>query len=118
MKGSVTKYAIKGSSRPRWRYRVDACGDASGRRIQAGAGGFMKERRRSPWGEGRAHRTDQGGHRGASRDASAGSRGEDRKPVGYVNGSKGMLVHTCQAKTLERYRSPRRLKLVQKRRPT
>jgi integrase len=43
MKGSVTKYAIAGSSRPRWRYRIDAGTDETGRRIQEGRGGFAKE---------------------------------------------------------------------------
>ncbi len=43
MRGSVTKYVIKGSSRPRWRYRIDAGRDANGRRIQEGGGGFAKE---------------------------------------------------------------------------
>jgi integrase len=42
MKGSVTKYAIKGSSRPRWRYRIDT-GRDDVHRIQKGAGGFIKE---------------------------------------------------------------------------
>jgi integrase len=43
MKGSVTKYTIVGSKRPRWRYRIDAGKDASGRRLQEGGGGFQKE---------------------------------------------------------------------------
>jgi len=43
MKGSVTKYTIKGSSRPRWRYRIDASKDEQGNRIQEGRGGFAKE---------------------------------------------------------------------------
>ncbi len=43
MKGSVTKYKVKGTSRPRWRYRIDAGKDDVGRRLQEGRGGFTKE---------------------------------------------------------------------------
>lgn len=43
MRGSVTKYSIKGSSRPRWRYRLDSGKDEQGQRIQEGGGGFLKE---------------------------------------------------------------------------
>jgi integrase len=43
MKGSVTKYTVKGTSRPRWRYRIDAAKDAQEHRIQEGRGGFAKE---------------------------------------------------------------------------
>jgi len=44
MKGSVTKYAVKSSSRPRWRYRIAAGKDEEGKRIQQGQGVFSKER--------------------------------------------------------------------------
>src|SRR5580700_2066885 len=43
MKGSVTKYTIKGSSRPRWRRRIDAGKDEKGHRLQPRLGGFKKE---------------------------------------------------------------------------
>jgi len=44
MKGSVTKYAIKGSSRPRWRYRLYLGKDASGKKLwDGGKGGFKTE---------------------------------------------------------------------------
>jgi Arm DNA-binding domain len=43
MRGSVTKYTVKGSSRPRWRYRIEASKDKHGNRVQEGRGGFAKE---------------------------------------------------------------------------
>jgi len=43
MKGSVTKYRIKASSRPRWRFRVCVGKDGGGRYLYEGRGGFIKE---------------------------------------------------------------------------
>jgi integrase len=43
MKGSVTKYSIKGSSRPRWRFRVYAGKNETGTKVFQGKGGFAKE---------------------------------------------------------------------------
>jgi len=43
MKGSVTKYVVKGSSRPRWRFRVYAGKDEAGKKLYEGNGGFLKE---------------------------------------------------------------------------
>lgn len=41
MKGSVSKYSVKGSSRARWRYRVEA--GKGKERVREGKGGFLKE---------------------------------------------------------------------------
>ena len=43
LKGSITKYLVKGSSRPKWRFRLFAGLDAGGKQIRIGAGGFAKE---------------------------------------------------------------------------
>lgn len=43
MKGSTTKYAVKNSSKPKWRYRVYVGKDAAGKNIYEGAAGFAKE---------------------------------------------------------------------------
>jgi integrase len=43
MKGSVTKYIVHGSSRPKWRYRLRLGNDENGRSIREGRGGFAKE---------------------------------------------------------------------------
>jgi integrase len=43
MKGSVTKYTVKGSSRPRWRFRICVGKDDQGRYLYEGLGGFAKE---------------------------------------------------------------------------
>jgi integrase len=43
MTGSVTKYTVSGSSRPKWRYRLRLGKDESGRDLRDGAGGFTKE---------------------------------------------------------------------------
>jgi len=102
MKGSVTKYVIKGSSRPRWRYRIDAGRDPFGRRIQEGAGGFTKE------GEAReamkAHMERIGARATAPIEALPSAPPE--KTVGQWLGEwlDSYAVHTCQPKTVERYR--------------
>jgi len=43
VKGSVTKYSVTGSSRPKWRYRLFLGRDENGAQLRAGAGGFAKE---------------------------------------------------------------------------
>jgi integrase len=43
MKGSVTKYVVTGSSRPRWRYRISVGRDENGRRLYETRAGFAKE---------------------------------------------------------------------------
>lgn len=43
MKGSVTKYQVKGSSRPKWRYRVYLGKNERGKKRYEGQGGFDKQ---------------------------------------------------------------------------
>jgi len=43
MKGSVTKYAVSGSSRPKWRYRLRIGRNEHGHEIREGKGGYAKE---------------------------------------------------------------------------
>lgn len=43
MKGSITKYTVSGSSRPKWRYRLFIGLDTSGKQIRDGAAGYAKE---------------------------------------------------------------------------
>ena len=43
MNGSISKYKVTGSSRPRWRYRIEVGTDADGKRIQQGKGGFKTQ---------------------------------------------------------------------------
>ena len=99
MKGSVTKYTVKGSSRPRWRYRIDAGKDAQGHRIQEGRGGFAKE------GEAR---TEMQRHmqeiQGRSAAAPAPPRHEKTLADWLQTWLDTYAVDHCQPKTLERYR--------------
>jgi len=102
MKGSVTKYVIKGSSRPRWRYRIDTGSNPFGRRIQEGAGGYTKE--------GEAREAMKAHMERISSLAAAPSAplspAPPEKTVGKWLGEwlDSYAVHTCQPKTLERYR--------------
>lgn len=43
MKGSVTKYAVKGTSRPKWRYRIYTGKNDDGKKIYEGRGGYDKQ---------------------------------------------------------------------------
>lgn len=43
MKGSVTKYHVLGSTRPKWRYRIYTGKDDAGKHIYVGKGGFDKQ---------------------------------------------------------------------------
>ena len=98
MKGSVTKYTVKGSSRPRWRYRIDAGSDQR-HRIQEGRGGFAKE------GEAR---TEMQRHmqeiQGRSAAAPAPPRHEKTLADWLQTWLDTYAVDHCQPKTLDRYR--------------
>jgi integrase len=97
MKGSVTKYNIKNSSRPRWRYRIYLGKDALGKKLYDSSGaGFRKE----------ADAVDA--MRSRMREIEAERTG---KPAPKI--SLGEWLQTwldtygrdrCQPKTLERYR--------------
>jgi integrase len=95
MDGSITKYAVKGSSKPRWRYRIYLGKDERGRKLYDGRGGFEKQgdaaddmRRR--WHELRAER---------------GKAPAQEKTLGewIRTWLDTYAVDRCQPKTLERY---------------
>jgi len=91
MKGSITKYTVKGSSRPKWRYRIRLGKDESGNRLREGRGGFAKE--------------------GEAREAMDKRIQEIKeRPPEITLGQwvekwiETYAVQRCQPKTLERYR--------------
>ncbi len=96
MEGSITKYAVKASSKPRWRYRIYLGKDEGGRKLYDGRGGFEKQcdaaddmRRR--WDELRAEK---------------GKAPAQQKTLGewVQTWLDTYAVDRCQPKTLERYR--------------
>jgi integrase len=98
VKGSVTKYTVNGSSRPRWRYRIDA-GKDQGHRIQQGRGGFAKE------GEARIKmQRHMQEIQGRSAAAPAAPRHEKTLADWLQIWLDTYAVDHCQPKTLERYR--------------
>lgn len=101
MKGSVTKYTVKGSSRPKWRYRLRLGKDESGNRLREGRGGFAKE------GEAREAMDKRIGEIKARRNAPPE---QPPKPAEITLGQwlekwlETYATQRCQPKTLERYR--------------
>jgi|SRR5579862_3928472 len=99
MKGSITKYTVKGSSRPKWRYRLRIGRDEAGKELREGRGGFAKE----------------AGARDAMRDRieeiirQRNTPQEEPKPAEMTlrewlaHWLDTYAVQTCQPKTLERY---------------
>jgi integrase len=104
MKGSVTKYSITNSSRPRWRYRIDAGKDEQGHRLQPGKGGFRKEAEAE---EAMRKHMDE---IVLARETAAGQRHNlpVKAPPTLAEWLRTYLdtygVERCQPKTLERYR--------------
>ena len=99
MQGSVTKYNIKGSSRPRWRFRIYTGKDSAGRKLYEGNGGFGKE------GEAQTAmkcRMDEI----AVRNAPATPAPPPQKALGdwVQQWLDTYALDRCQPKTLERYR--------------
>jgi hypothetical protein len=96
MTGSITKYIIKGSRRPRWRFRIYTGKDDAGRKIYEGRGGFAKEG---------VARKDMN-----SRMAEIGSRADPAPAPQRTLGDwlqqwlDTYALDRCQPKTLERYR--------------
>ena len=96
MKGSITKYTIRGSSRPRWRFRIYAGKDETGRKLYEGRGGFAKE------GEARTEMQramEEIGQRNTPAPAPKKTLGE-----WVQEWLDTYAVDRCQPKTLERYR--------------
>jgi hypothetical protein len=99
MKGSITKYTIQGSSRPKWRYRLRVGTDDDGKELREGRGGFAKE----------------AGARDAMRDRideiirqrntpeEAPKPPETTLPEWLPHWINTYAVQNCQPKTIERY---------------
>jgi integrase len=107
MRGSITKYTIKGSSRPRWRFRIYIGKDDAGKKLyDAGAGtaGFLKE------GDARKEmrkRMDEIATRNSALPVPEKTLGE------WLHQWLDTYAHDhCQPKTLERYRQLARYVLV------
>jgi integrase len=96
MRGSVTKYAIKGSSRPRWRFRVYTGKDQNGQKLYEGLGGFEKQ---SEAQSAMAQRISEIAARGTPVPAKAKLLG-----AWVQEWLDTYAVNRCQPKTLERYR--------------
>lgn len=100
MKGSVTKYTVKGSSRPRWRFRICVGKDDQGRYLYEGLGGFAK----------------QGDCENSMREYIDAFNSRSTAPVTPLQSPEILFgewlgkwldhyaIHTCQPKTMERYR--------------
>jgi integrase len=100
MKGSITKYTVKGSSRPRWRFRICVGRDDQERYLYEGLGGFAKE----------------GDCRTSMREFIDAFNARSRAPAvpppppeilfgEWLNKwLDHYAIHTCQPKTMERYR--------------
>lgn len=103
MKGSVTKYTVKGSSRPRWRYRLRLGKDEGGKELRDGRGGFAKE------GEALAAMRDRIKEILEQRNAPPETATQPAKPADPTLGEwlsrwiATYAVHRCQPKTIERY---------------
>jgi len=96
MKGSITKYTIKGCSRPRWRFRIYTGKDDAGRRLYEGRGGFAKE------GDAR---TDMQGRMEEIATRTAAAPVPHRTLGDWVRQwLDTYALDRCQPKTLERYR--------------
>ncbi len=104
MKGSVTKYAVKGSSRPKWRYRLRLGKDASGKELREGRGGFAKE------SEALDAMRDRTKEIIEQRNAPQVATQPEPKPAEVALGEwlsrwiATYAVHSCQPKTIERYK--------------
>jgi len=95
MKGSVTKYNVKGSSRPKWRFRLCVGKDAAGKYLYEGGAGFAKESEADA-----AMRKHL-----ATVEKRKGEAPPEDPPLGeWVTRWLGTYApQSCQAKTLERY---------------
>ena len=102
MRGSVTKYSVEGSSRPKWRYRLRLGKDENGNDLREGRGGFAKE------GDACEAMSRRINEIKAQRNAPPDMPGPPAVPVPSLSEWLNRwidtyAVHTCQPKTLERY---------------
>src|ERR1035438_4406502 len=97
----VTKYTVKGSSRPKWRYRLRLGKDASGKELREGRGGFAKESEALDAMRDRTKEIIE--QRNAPPEAA-----KQPKPAEVTLGDwlsrwiATYAVHSCQPKTIER----------------
>jgi integrase len=101
MKGSVTKYIVKGSSRPKWRYRLRVGKDEGGNQAREGRGGFAKE--------GEARDAMDGRIKEIKEQRSAAPKQPPKPPEVTLGAWLRAWIETyatqrCQRKTIERYR--------------
>ena len=99
MKGSITKYIVRGSSRPKWRYRLRLGKDEGGKELRDGRGGFDKERQARDAMDERIHQIK------AQRNAPAETPAPEITLADWLTRwIDRYAVHTCQPKTIERYK--------------
>ena len=103
MKGSVTKYVVTGSSRPKWRYRIRLGRDENKVYQREGRGGFAKE---GDACEAMRIRIDEiRAQRNAPPETPKALTPPDPTLGEWLTRwIENYAVHTCQPKTLERYR--------------
>jgi integrase len=99
MKGSITKYTIQGSSRPKWRYRLRVGTDDDGKELREGRGGFAKE------AEARDAMRDRIDEiiRQRNTPQEAPKRPEMTLREWLPHWINTYAVQSCQPKTIERY---------------
>jgi integrase len=97
MKGSIDKYTRKGSSKPHWRYRIYTGKDAAGVKQYATRAGFEKQGEAADAMRGRIEEL---------RRLSNQPAAPEEIPLGswLTRWIDNYAVHSCQPKTLERYR--------------
>jgi integrase len=99
MKGSITKYTVTGSSRPKWRYRLRVGKDDAGNSLREGRGGFAKE------GEARDAMDDRIKEIKAQRNAPKETPAPEITLADWLTRWIDMYaVQNCQPKTIERYK--------------
>jgi integrase len=101
MTGSVTKYTLKGSSRPHWRYRICVGKDPTGKYLYEGRGGFAKQAEAADAVRQHIQRLKE---RGALPPEVLGVLPKETLGKWLTHWLDTYAVDRCQPKTLERYR--------------
>jgi integrase len=96
MKGSITKYKVKGSRRPRWRFRISVGRDENGRRLYEAGAGFAKE--------GEAHDAMRKRFEEIRNKRSEAPQSHRSLREWLTEWLDTYAPDRCQRKTLERYR--------------
>jgi integrase len=96
MKGSIDKYSVKGSSKPRWRYRVYTGKDETGKKLYETQAAFAKE--------GDAYDAMQKRMGEIATRTNAAPPPEKTLTEWLQTWLDTYAVNRCQPKTLERYR--------------